>query len=130
MGNKIKHLEFIQSTIGRMANNSFLLKGWSVTIMVGLFALSLKQWSAIYIFVSVAMLLSFWLLDCYYLSRERLFVALFNHVRKKNDQDIDFAMETREFESGYDWCESIFSKTTRIFYGGLLIINLIMIGIL
>lgn len=28
MENKIKHLEFIQGVINRMANNSFMLKGW------------------------------------------------------------------------------------------------------
>ena len=38
-----KHLEFVQSTISRMASNSFLLKGWSVTLAAGLFALSAKD---------------------------------------------------------------------------------------
>ena len=31
MDNKIKHLEMIEAIIERMANNSFLLKGWAIT---------------------------------------------------------------------------------------------------
>jgi hypothetical protein len=32
---ELKHLEFIQGVIARLANNSFLLKGWSVTLVAG-----------------------------------------------------------------------------------------------
>lgn len=35
---KLKHLEFIQAAIGRMASNSFLFKGWTITIAAGLSA--------------------------------------------------------------------------------------------
>lgn len=30
---KIKHLEFLQNCISRMANNSFIFKGWALTIV-------------------------------------------------------------------------------------------------
>ncbi|WP_373482985.1 hypothetical protein [Acetobacterium sp.] len=40
MENKTKHLEMIQSVISRMAGNSFTLKGWAVTLIAGIFALS------------------------------------------------------------------------------------------
>ena len=40
---KLKHLEFIQGIITRMANNSFMLKGWAVTLVAGIFALSSKD---------------------------------------------------------------------------------------
>ena len=43
MDNKIKLLEMIQSVITRMANNSFLLKGWAVTLVSAMFALSVKE---------------------------------------------------------------------------------------
>ena len=32
--NKIKHLEMVQDVIKRMASNSFILKGWAVTLVV------------------------------------------------------------------------------------------------
>ncbi len=37
---KLKHLEFIQNTITRMANNSFLLKGWTITVVGALIGLN------------------------------------------------------------------------------------------
>ena len=39
MENKIKHLEFIQSTITRMNQNSFQIKGWMITLVSALLAL-------------------------------------------------------------------------------------------
>ena len=38
MENKLKHLQMIQGIINRMASNSFALKGWSVTLVAGIFA--------------------------------------------------------------------------------------------
>ena len=31
----IKHLELIQGVVNRLGGNSFLLKGWSMTVLVG-----------------------------------------------------------------------------------------------
>ena len=39
MENYRKHLEIIQGVINRMASNSFSLKGWAVTLVVGIFTL-------------------------------------------------------------------------------------------
>ena len=43
MDNKVKHLEMIQGIVNRMSINSFLLKGWSVVLVSGLFALAAKD---------------------------------------------------------------------------------------
>ena len=43
MDNKVNHLEMIQGVISRMASNSFALKGWAVTLVAGIFALSSKD---------------------------------------------------------------------------------------
>jgi hypothetical protein len=40
---KLKHLEFIQGVISRMASNLFLLKGWTITLIAALFALAAKD---------------------------------------------------------------------------------------
>ena len=37
--NKIQHLQMILGIINRMASNSFALKGWTVTLVVGVYAL-------------------------------------------------------------------------------------------
>ena len=40
MESKIAYLQMIQAVIARMAGNSFLIKGWSVTLVAALFALA------------------------------------------------------------------------------------------
>ncbi|HFU3958318.1 TPA: hypothetical protein ACGO2V_002281, partial [Streptococcus suis] len=34
---KSKHIDLVQSIVTRMAQNSFVIKGWMITIVVGLF---------------------------------------------------------------------------------------------
>ena len=70
---KKKHLEFLQLALNRMASNSFILKGWNITLIVGLFALSLKDLSSSYLYLAILPAFAFWGLDAYYLRQERLF---------------------------------------------------------
>jgi len=68
---RLKHLELLQSVISRMANNSFLIKGWVTTISSALFALGAKEADSTYAFLAVYPILAFWALDAYYLHLER-----------------------------------------------------------
>lgn len=81
MENKLKHLEMIQGIINRMASNSFALKGWSVTLVAGIFALSSKDANEIYFLIAYIPIIVFWFLDAYYLLQERLFRSYLNHPR-------------------------------------------------
>src|SRR6266853_1626382 len=94
MSNKQKHLEFIQSAVGRMASNLFLLKGWTITLIAALFALAAKDSDKTYFFIAYLPALMFWALDGYFLSQERRFRALYDHVRKLDESEIDFSMDT------------------------------------
>jgi len=127
MDMKLKHLEFVQAVVSRMAGNSFLLKGWSVTLAAALFALSAKDANPKLIAIAYYPILIFWVLDGYFLSQERLFRALYDTVRKKPESDIDFSMNTREFNSGRNtWARSALSTTLVIFYGTVLVVMLIV----
>lgn len=97
--NKHKHLEFIQASINRMSGNLFLLKGWSITLIAALFALAAKDTNKSYILIAFFPLLIFWTLDGYFLSHERRFRALYEHVRKLKEEDIDFSMDTGPFRT-------------------------------
>jgi Ni,Fe-hydrogenase I cytochrome b subunit len=127
MESKIKHLEFIQAAINRMAGNSFLLKGWTVTLTGGLLALTFKQTDKHYVFISLAVLVLFSALDSYHLSRERGFVALYNDVRKNIDASTDFSMDTRFYRKQCRWIHCAFSRTILLFYGGLLAVHLLIL---
>ncbi|MDE1925060.1 MAG: hypothetical protein KGH79_02685 [Patescibacteria group bacterium] len=124
---KLKHLEFIQATINRMAGNSFLLKGWTVTLVGALFAAAVTETSFLFLGISLCVVLFFWLLDGYYLSRERHFVKLYEHVSVKKPADIDFSMRTKLFRTRWDWPKCSFSTTLVVFYGGLVVLHLILI---
>jgi len=77
-----KHLEFIQGVITRMAGNSFVVKGWSITIAVALFALAARDCNPVFAILAVFPGMSFWGLDAYYLRQERLFRRLYDDVRR------------------------------------------------
>ena len=122
---KIKHLEFIQATINRMAGNSFLLKGWAVTLVGALFALTFKEVDPLYLLISLIVLALFWRLDSYYLSRERLFIKLYERVSASKG-DTDFSMDTKPFEKDITVGGCAFSETMRLFYGGLAVAHIII----
>lgn len=126
MENKRKHLEFIQGVINRMAGNSFFLKGWAITLIAALFALSTKDTNPKYIFIAYFPVIIFWVLDGYFLSQERLFRDLYDDVRKLDEKDIDFSMDTRKYKKNErnSWLCSMFSETLLWFYLSLIVVML------
>lgn len=76
------HLGFIQAIIARMAGNSFLIKGWSVTVSAALFALAANDANRAFAIVALLPALAFWGLDAYYLRQERLFRRLYDDARR------------------------------------------------
>ena len=92
MENKQKHLEMIQSVITRMASNSFVLKGWAVTLVAGIFALASRDAEKIYFLITYVPIVTFWGLDAYYLRQERLYRKFYDTIRIKDETEIDFSM--------------------------------------
>ena len=122
MENKIRHIEMIQGVINRMANNSFLLKGWSVILVSALFALGAKDSNKTFILLAYFPALAFWILDGYFLQQERLFRKLYDKVRGLNEAEVDFSMDTSSVANEVaSWCEVVFSKTLRIFHGVIVV---------
>ena len=91
---KPQHLEFIQNAVSRMAANSFLLKGWSVTLAAGLFALAARDSDWRVAAVAFLPTIAFWSLDAYYLYQERLFRCLYDAVRNGEGAVDRFALDT------------------------------------
>ena len=119
--NKIGHLNMIQEIITRMGNNSFLLKQWSVGIMVAIYAFAGKS-SHKAVIVTIIPLIVFWLLDSYYLMLERKFRCLYDEVRMKKEEEIDFDMSFNFIKVNmndvkkYCFLKILFSKTILSFY--------------
>ena len=119
---KQKHLEMIQSVTTRMATNSFMIKGWSITLVSALFALAAKDADNRYVLISYFPIAMFWFLDGYFLFQERAFRKLYDLVRMNQSSTSDFSMDTSNLNTGdATWSASIISRTLRIFYGTMLL---------
>lgn len=122
---KEKHLEFVQGVINRMGQNSFLIKGWSVTLVSAIFALAANDSNQKFIIIAYFPTIVFWLLDSYYLYQERLFRKLYDSVR--NIETVDYSLDTSSFDKGVvDWVKAAYSKTIILFYG-IIILTLLIV---
>ena len=116
MDNKIKHLEFIQSTITRMNQNSFQIKGWMITIVSALLALYARSEKKLYIFIAIVPAIVFWFLDAYYLQQERRFRGVYNDVADLSTENNrvnvrEFEMPIQKYKGGkYCYFRVLFSK--------------------
>ena len=82
-----------------MASNSFYLKGWNVTIIAAIVALSFKESDWRIYACALVLNVVFWFLDAYYLKQEKLFRELYHKVSKISDDNlVDFSMDTSEFK--------------------------------
>lgn len=128
MEKKLKHLEMIQGVINRMAHCSFLLKGWSVVLVSGLFALAAKESKLNLIYLAYLPVIFFWILDGFYLYQERLYRKLYGFVRKLEPDEIDFDMNANRFsgQNKASWYQSMMSKTMFLFHGIILVTVIIV----
>jgi hypothetical protein len=131
--NKRTHLEMVQGVIDRMSGNLFFLKGWAVTLVIGLFAASISfngnwYWQAIL----AGVLIFFWGFDAYFLSLERCYRDLYDVVRKKNEEDIDFSMNVVDQKkyAKNTWGGALFSRTLLAFYPLLGAVMLVIINLI
>ena len=119
MERKLKHLELIQGVVNRLSTNSFLLKGWSVILVSAFFALSATKANADFIFLAYFPAFIFWGLDGFCLGQERLYRGLYDRVRLKKIEDIDFSMNAGRLSKKM-WWGAVFSKTLTPFHCVLL----------
>ena len=118
MEGKIAHLQMIQAVVTRMAGNSFMIKGWSVTLVAALFALGAANTNGLFVYLAYFPVFMFWALDAYFLRQERLFRKLYDHVRRSQDRSADFSMNTQPFEENVDVTWSVaWSHTLSLFHG-------------
>ena len=125
MDARLKHLEFIQNVITRMNTNSFLIRGWMITLVSALFALAAKDADSQFVLVTYIAIPAFWILDGFYLSQERRYRALYDHVRLA--EQVDFSMDASPYNSGKNtWLSAIFSPTMLALYPLVILITLLV----
>jgi hypothetical protein len=130
---KGKHLELIQNVVARMANNSFLLKGWTVTLVAALFALSARDSNPIFSILALFPALAFWGLDAFYLRQERLYRRLYEEICNAIDGEsmpvTPYSLNTAKVRKEvHSWWRTLWSPTILLIHGMTVMLILIVLG--
>ena len=114
----VKHLEMTQAVINRLGSNSFLLKGWSMTVIVTAMVLIARHGiqNPCIILSLIFPILAFWILDGYFLWQERLFRKIYDEIRCQSDTDFKMDVMKHINKPKCNWVSAIFSVTLNIFY--------------
>jgi len=121
----IKEIEIIQDIIKRMAFNSFMVKGWTVTLVAVTLLLRGTKHQVLIAFIP---LLVFWFLDAYFLWLERLYRRLYNWVIKNRLQTDEYLFDMSIDRFKYDEQSKLrimFSITLGWFYGSIFILTVL-----
>jgi hypothetical protein len=110
----IKDLEFIQDIISRLSENSFKIKGWSITLIVVVLLFRTRD---LHLLVSFIPLFGFWALDAYYLKLERRYRAMYKDARAGNEKRDQFEMDSSAYSSVDSIPQLMATKSLAIFYG-------------
>lgn len=108
-----KDLEFIQDIISRLSENSFKIKGWSITLIVVVLLFRTRD---LHLLVAFIPLFGFWTLDAYYLKLERRYRSMYEDARTGNQNRDQFEMDSSAY------CvdsipELMLSKSLALFHG-------------
>jgi len=132
---RVKHLEMVQAVISRLGTDSFLVKGWAVTLSGAFlgFGISGKEWGLA--LAGILPALVFWGLDAYYLRAERLFRALHDAVRTGQPAIEPFFMAATHPSfassvSNASWRNVALSVTLSVFYATLVASAVVVAAIL
>ena len=128
-----KEIDLIQGCINRMANNSFLLKGWAISIIAVVLALTKDRTNPLFLFLCVSIpILYFWLLDTFFLRTERKYRKMYEWVLKRrrvDNLDFQYDLNPHRFNDSVEaFGKIMFSSTLIVFYVvPLLIISLVIL---
>jgi hypothetical protein len=128
---KMKHLEMIQAVITRMANNQFMVKGWCITLVSALVALSVGKDGNPYVIVTTLLpVVMFWYLDGFFLQQERLFRKIYDRHAGKEKTDFQITPNKDLGEIPERIGAVMWRPTIRVLYIWLLAIVLLVSVIL
>lgn len=122
-----KEIDLIQACINRMAQNSFMIKGWMISLIAVIIALLPEKIGLnirVLCIVAFAVTICFWYLDGFFLKTERLFRWKYAWVIKNRPETLEFAYDLNPHNAqtwiGGDKEPSVlsimFSKTLRPLY--------------
>ena len=135
--NLFKEIDLIQECIRRMAHNSFMVKGWALTVFAGVTAFTHGDNFNDYILLicsTIIPFVCFWLLDTFFLHTERRYRKVYEVMlekRRKGDLSGQFELNPHNVSINC-FGKTMFSTTLALFYGIPLLscVAVILYGIL
>lgn len=125
---KVKNLEMIQAIISRMASNSFMLKGWCVTLDIGIFSLNYEMVEKSILLLLYLVIIIFWGLDSYYLKLERQYRCIYNMCLNDEIDRFDLNIQDKNLKKKVCFHVCLLSKTEIAYYFSLaLILTIVLI---
>ncbi|MER6791691.1 hypothetical protein [Amycolatopsis mediterranei] len=125
----IKHLEMIQAVVTRLASNSFLIKGWTLTVSAAFYGFTVNKNDWRLGAMGSAVGVVFWFLDSYYLRQERMYRCLYDEVRSEQNSIPIFSLNARKYHKRVTRRGAFFSTTLSFFYGPIVAVGLILVAI-
>ena len=133
-----KEIDLIQNCINRMVSNSFLIKGWAITLVAALIALLADKVDA-YVIAALAIiiLVCFWSLDAFFLKAEHFYRKKYEWVIQMRIQGItDYLYDLNPYnehmwlkkeDGNINISQIMFSKALVLFYGIPLIVSILTV---
>ena len=134
-----KEIDLIQGCISRMAQNSFMIKGWAYMLVVAFVALTAENLDLrILCATGIFLLLIFWCLDAFFLKMEKLYRFKYEWVIAKRPEGERECLYDLDPYQSKTWLTGrkvpsvvsvMFSKpcTLLIFFGSPILIGIIAI---
>ncbi len=119
-----KEIDIVQDIIRRMAYNSFIIKGWAITLIV---ITLLLRGTKFQVFIAFIPLFVFWFLDAYFLRQERMYRKLYEWLIKNRLETDEYLLDMNAYRFQAEvpsLFKTMFSLTLGWFYGsiGILVI--------
>jgi len=132
-----KEIDLIQACISRMAQNSFVCKGWDITLLAALLALSKDDIPHYITGIGILYLnLCFWGMDAFFLQQEKKYIEKYKWVIKNrlitNNYLFDLNPNNEIMISDtakVGFFHVMFSKNLWPMYAGILVLSVIYIFI-
>lgn len=117
-----KEIDLIQECIRRMSHNSFMVKGWALTLIAGVTVISHGDNFNDYILLvcsTIVPFICFWILDAFFLHTERKYRKLYEiTLEKRRNGDMSYQFELNPKKVSINcFIRTMFSTTLSLFYG-------------
>jgi len=127
---RAKHLEFLQSAVARLSTNSFLIKGWTMTLTGAFGAVATQIPKRSVAATALVLTVGFWLLDSYYLRQERMFRSLYERAAADQSDIPLFTLDADRYGEPVGSLAVFLSSTMLLFYGSLILMDVMGLVVL